>query len=58
EQVQAFFDAGYDRRAVLDVVLATAQKVMSNYMNHIAQTPIDEVVKPFAWERAGKPQAA
>ncbi|MEN0000915.1 MAG: carboxymuconolactone decarboxylase family protein [Pseudomonadota bacterium] len=58
EQAQTFFDAGYDRRAVLDVVLATAQKVMSNYVNHIAQTPIDEVVKPFAWEKAGKPQAA
>ncbi|MEL6203595.1 MAG: carboxymuconolactone decarboxylase family protein [Pseudomonadota bacterium] len=58
EQVQIFFNAGYDRRAVLDVVLATAQKVMSNYVNHIAQTPIDEVVKPFAWQKVTTRAAA
>lgn len=29
-QMQAFFDAGYDHRAVLDIVLGMAQKTMSN----------------------------
>ncbi|MEM9798188.1 MAG: carboxymuconolactone decarboxylase family protein [Pseudomonadota bacterium] len=57
-QVQAFFDAGYTHRAVLDVVLGLAQKVMSNYMNHVAKTPLDEPVKPLAWERKGPPVAA
>ena len=51
-QMQAFFDAGYGHRAVLDVILGMAQKTMSNYVNHVAQTPVDEVFKPLAWERS------
>lgn len=57
-QMQAFFDAGYTHRAVLDIILGLAQKVMSNYINHVAETPLDEPVKPFAWTRKGKPLAA
>ena len=58
EQTEAFFAAGYGHRAVLDIVLGLAQKTMSNYINHFAQTPIDEPVKPFAWEKTGKATAA
>ncbi|SLN62840.1 carboxymuconolactone decarboxylase family protein [Ruegeria meonggei] len=55
-QLQAFFDAGYSHRAVLDVVLGLAQKTMSNYVNHMAQTPVDEVMRGFLWERkVGEP---
>jgi alkylhydroperoxidase family enzyme len=50
DQFQAFFDAGYSHRAALDVVLGVAQKTMSNYVNHMAQTPVDEVMQQFAWE--------
>lgn len=56
EQVETFFAAGYAHNhvldVVLDVVLGVAQKVMSNYVNNIAQTPIDDVVKQYAWEKA------
>ncbi|WP_041523749.1 carboxymuconolactone decarboxylase family protein [Gilvimarinus agarilyticus] len=48
-EVKAFFDAGYEQRQLLEVVLVVAQKVMSNYVNHIADTPIDEPFKKFAW---------
>lgn len=51
-QMQAFFDAGYDHRAVLNVILALAQKVMSNYTNHVAETPVDEGMRKFAWTKA------
>ena len=57
-QMQVFFDAGYSHRAVLDVILGLSQKLMSNYINHIAETPLDEPVQGFAWTRAGKPLAA
>lgn len=57
-QMEAFFEAGYGHRAVLDVILGLSQKVMSNYINHLAQTPLDEPVKPLAWTRKGKPLAA
>ena len=52
EQIQTFFDAGYDRRAVLEIILGLSQKVMSNYINHVAETPLDDVVKPLAWTRS------
>lgn len=54
-QMQTFFDAGYGHRAVLDVILGLAQKTMSNYINHVAQTPVDEVFHPLLWERSDKP---
>ncbi|MFT6772787.1 MAG: alkylhydroperoxidase family enzyme [Paracoccaceae bacterium] len=50
--VQAFLDAGFDRRQVLEVVLGVSQKVMSNYVNHLAQTPVDAAMQKFAWTKA------
>ncbi|MEM7488411.1 MAG: carboxymuconolactone decarboxylase family protein [Pseudomonadota bacterium] len=58
EQMQAFFDAGYDHRAVLDVVLGLAQKVMSNYVNHMAQTPMDDAFAQFEWHKKDGAEAA
>jgi len=54
-QMKAFFDAGYGHRAVLDVILGLAQKTMSNYVNHVAETPVDEVFQPLAWKRGDTP---
>ncbi|SIO09133.1 carboxymuconolactone decarboxylase family protein [Vannielia litorea] len=52
-QLQTFLDAGYTKRQVLEIVLGIAQKVMSNYTNHLADTPVDEVMQKFAWEKQG-----
>lgn len=54
-QMQTFFDAGYGHRAVLDVILGLAQKTMSNYINQMAETPVDEVFHPLKWERSDTP---
>ena len=54
-QMKAFFDAGYGHRAVLDVILGLAQKTMSNYTNHVAETPVDEVFQPLVWQRGDVP---
>lgn len=51
EDLNAFYEAGYERRHVLEVILILSQKVMSNYVNHIAETPVDEPFKKFAWEK-------
>ena len=48
--VDAFFAAGFDERAILDVILIVAQKVMSNFTNAIFDTPTDAAFAPFAWE--------
>jgi uncharacterized peroxidase-related enzyme len=46
---QAFLDAGYSKAQVLEVVTLVALKVMSNYTNHFASTPVNEQFQPFAW---------
>ncbi|MEO8645510.1 hypothetical protein [Pseudomonas sp.] len=50
-QMQDFYAAGYTQQNVLEVILGLSQKVMSNYTNHIAQTPIDETFKRFSWTK-------
>jgi alkylhydroperoxidase family enzyme len=50
EELQAFYDAGYSQRQVLEVILGVSQKVMSNYINNIAETPVDEPFKKFEWK--------
>ncbi|AAZ19242.1 conserved hypothetical protein [Psychrobacter arcticus 273-4] len=51
ESVQDFLDAGFSKRQILEVVLGTAQKIMSNYTNHLAKTPIDKPFEKFAWQK-------
>ena len=50
-KVQAFLDAGFTKRNILEVVLGYSQKVMSNYTNHLAQTPVDKPFQKFAWQK-------
>ena len=45
-----FFGAGYARRQLLEIVLGISQKVMSNYVNHLAETPVDSPFQKFVWE--------
>jgi uncharacterized peroxidase-related enzyme len=52
--VSAFKAAGYDNRAVLDVLVLAATKLISNYANHLAQTPLDPFMKGAEWNAPGK----
>lgn len=47
--LDAFYEAGYTSRHALEVVLGIAIKVMSNYTNSIAGTPLDKVVQKYKW---------
>lgn len=49
EQISAFLAAGYTRQIVLEVILGTSLKVMSNYTNHIAETKLDDAFASNAW---------
>ncbi len=49
--VQAFLDAGYTQANVIEVILGVAHKTISNYLNHIAATPVDAAFKPNAWTK-------
>jgi uncharacterized peroxidase-related enzyme len=48
-QVSAFLKAGYGNRAILDVLLIAATKLISNYTNHLAHTPLDAFMKGSEW---------
>ncbi len=50
QDMQTFYAAGYKPEHVLDVLVGVAQKTMSNFTNHIAQTPLDDAFKAHAWE--------
>ena len=50
EEVDKFVSVGYGQRQILEIVLGLAQKVMSNYTNHLADTPTDEPFEKFAWK--------
>ena len=47
--VDAFIAAGYDRAAVLAVILGVSLKVISNYTNHVAETPVNDAFQKHAW---------
>ena len=46
------------RQQILEVILGMAHKVISNYTNHVAKTPVDKVFKKFAWEKPAAAEAA
>ncbi len=50
EDLNAFYAAGYGEQQVLEVILGLSQKVISNYTNHIANTPVDAPFQKFAWK--------
>jgi alkylhydroperoxidase family enzyme len=54
EELKEFFDAGYSKRQALEVLVALSSKLISNFTNAIAETPIDEPVKAFAWTHPKK----
>jgi AhpD family alkylhydroperoxidase len=51
-EIDAFLDAGYTRRQVLDIILGVGMKTLSNYTNHIAHTPLDPAWQAQEWSRA------
>lgn len=51
EDLDAFYAAGYGEAQVLEIILGLSQKTISNYVNHIANTPVDKGFEKFAWKK-------
>ncbi len=49
EAVAAFFNAGYNKAQLLEVVTAISLKTLSNYTNHLTDTPLDDAFGGCAW---------
>lgn len=59
EELSDFLRAGFTKRQVLDVLLAITQKTLSNYLNHVAGTPLDGAFAGAKWSApAGETLAA
>lgn len=52
QDLNDFYAAGYGERQVLEIILGLSQKTISNYVNHIANTPLDKSSEKYAWEKA------
>ncbi|MCH7522456.1 MAG: carboxymuconolactone decarboxylase family protein, partial [Chloroflexi bacterium] len=50
DEVKAFLDAGFTKAQVLEVILAAAFKLISNYTNHVADIPLDEAFQAYRWD--------
>ncbi|MBM7454904.1 alkylhydroperoxidase family enzyme [Oceanisphaera litoralis] len=46
-ELEHFYRAGYGRQQLLEIIVGISQKVMSNYINHLADTPVDDAFKSF-----------
>ena len=58
QDYQDFVAAGYDRQQVIEVVLGVTFKTFSNYLNHIADVPVDAMFNPRAWSASENRKAS
>lgn len=49
-ELTAFLNAGFTRGQVLEVILGVAMKTLSNSINHLVETPLDEAFQAFSAE--------
>ncbi len=52
-EIQEFLAVGYGKQQVLEVILSIAIKVIHNYTNHIAKTPLNKPFQPYIWSKPG-----
>ncbi|WP_117234269.1 carboxymuconolactone decarboxylase family protein [Vibrio maerlii] len=48
-QIERFLNAGFTQQNVLEIILALSHKVISNYTNHVAYTPLDPMFVHHKW---------
>jgi len=47
--VETFLKAGFTKAQILEVIVGISFKTLSNYTNHIVDTPLDSAFSPKAW---------
>lgn len=51
QEIEDFLSAGYSKAQLLEVIVGIAQKTLSNYINHIVKTPLDDAFEPNKWTK-------
>lgn len=52
EEVNGFLDAGFSKAQLFEVIVGIALKTISNYSNHLIETPVDAPFKAKEWKKA------
>ncbi|MCG8315357.1 MAG: carboxymuconolactone decarboxylase family protein [Pseudomonadales bacterium] len=47
-QIDQFKAVGYGNQQLMEIIVGLAQKTISNYVNHLSNTPLDDQFKKFA----------
>ena len=50
-RIEEFLAAGYEPARVLDLIMILACKVISNYTNHLAHTPLESFMQPVVGDK-------
>ena len=50
--IDGFLAAGFTRAQVLEVILGVTYKTLSNYTNHVVDTPVDQAFSAREWRPA------
>tara|TARA_B100000809_G_scaffold234148_1_gene251398 strand:+ start:570 stop:1145 length:576 start_codon:yes stop_codon:yes gene_type:complete len=51
EDISTFLSAGYNENHILGVITGIGVKTFSNYSNHLANTPLDDVFQERKWSK-------
>jgi len=49
-EVRSFLESGYRPEQMLELLVGVAAKTISNYTNHLAETPLDRELEVFSWK--------
>jgi uncharacterized peroxidase-related enzyme len=49
DDTATFLAAGYSKEQILEVILGISVKTLSNYVDHVADTPLDDAFAAKAW---------
>ncbi len=52
--LDAFLSAGFSKAQVLEVITGVALKTLSNYANHVLETPVNAQLKAETWDAKSK----
>ncbi len=48
--LEKFLAAGYSQQSILDIIVGISLKTLSNYTNHLADTPLDAAFSDDLWQ--------
>jgi uncharacterized peroxidase-related enzyme len=58
EDIRDFLNVGYTKAQILEVIQGVSFKILSNYINHIAGTPLDDAFSARAWQSEQRHKAS